>query len=253
MRQQLAREWVVDGNATNNEERWHGIESFFGVTGTVGITDGDQNSSADAADLAGWPDDSYAAYNTDLGEYGGEQRSGDYWPEGTADAEFDWWSPLIVNYTSTSFNGTNANWFDQGEEAMRYGMIHSGRNDGEYESTTQIFLDRSLYFQFKQKQASTKERINVDGSASTGLRSLGFGNVTMLDGVEVTFDNAVPANVGYGMNPMNCKLCNMFASLLETEGPEWDIDDGAFKALVKNRSNLRFKSPRNFFKLANLA
>jgi hypothetical protein len=45
----------------------------------------------------------------------------------------------------------------------------------------------------------------------------------------------------------------MDSSLLRSEGPEYDIHSQSFNAVVSTLSNLKFSSPRNFFKLAALA
>ena len=93
------------------------FESIFAVNGTVNISTGAQRS-ANAADMFGFPADTYAGLNTGLGHYAGSQTETGSWPS-AADPEYDFHSPVVVNYTSTGFGGATATWKDQCIEAMR--------------------------------------------------------------------------------------------------------------------------------------
>ena len=115
-----------------------------------------------------------------------------------------------------------------------------------------INLARNLYSQFLNL-IDDKEQIQVLGGAETPLRALGFKNVVMFDGVEVTYDTSIPTNTGYGLSVQNCELLGMDESLLRAEGPEYDIDDQSHKFVTSTLSNLKWKSPRNFVKWASLA
>lgn len=247
--QVLGSEYYVDGSASGNESSWHGIESLFSVNGTLNIASGAQRT-ANAADQVGYPNDTYAGLSTALGNYGGENESGLYWPNGIADPEFDFWSPLVVNYTSSAFGGTSDTFAKQGDEAMRYAIIHAQRNTSKDGQITNIFLDRSLYMDLLNL-IDDKERIQI--SSEHSLRALGFKNVLNFDGIEVSWEAAVPAGVGYGVNYDCMELKSMDSSLLRSEGPEYDIHSQSFNAVVSTLSNLKFSSPRNFFKLAALA
>lgn len=249
MMEALATEPFNDGNATGYTQLWHGMDSFFGLNGTVNISTGAQRS-ANAADKVGYPSDTYAGLSTILGNYGGDQESGVVWPAGVADAEYDFWSPLVVNYTSTAFSGTADTWAAQGLEALRFAILHSQRNKTPKGGIGHVFLDRTLYGD-SLNSLDSKEQINI--TSQTELRALGFGQSFMYDGVEVTWEAAIPSTVGYGVNFSNIQLRCMNSQLFESEGPEWDIDSGGYKALIKTLSNLEFSSPRNYFKLDNVA
>lgn len=252
MKQGLATEIYVDGNDTGNEDKWHGFESLFGLNGTVNASDGTQRT-ANAADIVGYPAGTYAGLSTELGNYGGSNVGG-IWPNGKADSEYDFWSPIVVNYTSTHADmpsSTNT-WVGQGDEAMRYAIIQTQRNSSMDGQVDVIFLARNLYGGFLNL-IDNKEQIQVLGGAQTPLRALGFKNVVYFDGIEVTWDTGIANSIGYGMNIQNINLRSMESTLLAVEGPEYDIDDQSYKAVVGTLSNLKFKSPRNFFKLAALA
>jgi len=247
--QVLGTEYYIDGSASGNEQSWHGLESMFAVNGTVNISTGAQRA-ATAADKVGYASDTYAGLSTALGNAGGENESGAIWPDGIADSEYDYWTPLIVNYTSTAFSGSADTFAAQGDEAMRYAIINAQRNTSKNGQITNIFLARDLYTDLLNL-IDDKERIQI--SSEHSLRALGFKNVLNFDGVEVSWESGVPTGVGYGINYDNMELKSMDDSLLRSEGPDYDIHSQSFNAVVSTLSNLKFSSPRNFFKLAALA
>ena len=257
--QALGGEYYVDGGLAANSQGWHGLESMFGtVANTVAVdTSGgaaiNDSRSKVAVDQVGVPAATYAGIQCALGQYGGGNESGKAWPEGIADSEYDFWSPLIVNYTSTSFNeaaGVSHTFALQGDEAMRYAIIHAQRNTSQNGQITNIMLARDLYMDLLNL-IDDKQRIQV--TSEHQLRALGFKNTVNFDGVEVSWEAAVPTGVGYGINYDNIELKSMDSSLLRAEGPEYDIHSQSFNAVVSTLSNLKFSSPRNFFKLQAIA
>lgn len=249
--QRLPVEAFVNGDAPGNEERWQGLETLFAIDGTLNSTTGEQRA-ANVADKVGYPSGSYAGISTELGFYGGQMRTDaggvtPVWPDGIADPEFDFWSPMVFNYLSTAFGGQNHTWADQGKEVLSYAIVHAQRNKSQSEQTTQLYLARDLWVDFTESMRQ-KERIAV--TSGTGLRSLGFTNVVEWDGMECTWDSAVPSGQGYGVPLGKCELRSMESSLLKPEGPDWDFRSQTFDAAVTSLSNLKFESPRNFWKLA---
>lgn len=252
IKQALGTEYYIDGALAGNEQNWHGLESMFQLNGTVTATSGAQRSS-NAADIVGYPSGTYAGLQLQLGYYGGEnETTNPAWPANLADPEFDFWSPLVVNYTTSHADlvGTGNTWAGQCREAMRWAIIHCQRNVSAEGQITNIILARDLYRQLLDV-LDDNERIII--TSETGLRALGFKNVVMFDGVEVSWEAGVPTAVGYGFNYNCMELKSMDSTLLRSEGPEYDIHSQSFVAVVSTLSNLKFKSPRNFFKLAALA
>lgn len=252
----LGTEYYIDGEASGNEQSWHGMESMFtidssGTNQTVNSTDGTART-ANAADIVGYAQGTYAGLEMSLGNYGGDNESGQIWPDGIADSEYDFWTPLVVNYTTSHAdlpNGTDT-WAGQGDEAMRYAIINSQRNSSKVGQVTNIFLARDLYMGLLNL-LDGKEQINI--TSENSLRALGFKNVLVFDGIEVSWEAAVPAAVGYGMNYNAVELKSMDNMLLRSEGPEYDIHSQSFNAVVSTISNLKFASPRNCFKLMAIA
>jgi hypothetical protein len=250
IKQGLAQQAYVDGNASGNEKFWHGLESFMGATQTVNSSTGAART-ANAADYVGYPNDTYAGLSTELANKGGAQYSGSVWPNGNADPEYDYFSPLLVNYTCTGFGGATDTWVAQGDEAMRYGIIHSQRNDLGA-PVNEIWLARNLYYDFLNL-IDGKEQIMTNGD--TGKKGLGFGNKVMFDGVPVTWDTAIANNVGYGLNFANISLRCMYDSVVTVSKDDvfYDPYTQYINAAAKHLGNLKFKSPRNFCKFLTLA
>lgn len=250
MEQYLAKEWLQDGYATGNELRFHGIESFLGTNGTIQAdsTTAVTQRSLNAADPFYYPSDSYAGLSTVLGAYGGSQKSGN-WPNGFADPEFDFFSPVIVNATSSYFGSTS--WKDNCVKAVREALHQTRRNDTKEDQIDMVLLDRRLYIDFLNT-LDAKERVIV--SRQNGLRSYGFTDVFELDGVEISQENSIGSssstvNSGYGLCIGNMELLCMENQLMQSEGPFYDEITQQYRYVVSTLGNLKFKSPRNFFKL----
>lgn len=249
MEQQLSKEVYIDGNAAGNENRWHGLESIFGIDGTVNVSTGAKRT-ANAADPFGWASTTYAGLNTGLGYLAGGLQATGSWPYVSVDPEYDYWSPIVCNYTSTYFGGATATWKDQCIEAIREAINHAKRNDTKENQIDMILLDRKLYIQFLNRLDS-RERAIV--SKSTGLRSYGFGDVVELDGVEVSTEYAVPSGVGYGLSIGNMEMKCMEAQLMTAEGPFYNEELQSHRYAVSVLANIKMKSPRNFVKFQAIA
>ena len=155
-----------------------------------------------------------------------------------------------MNYTSTVFSGSSPTFALQGDEAMRFAIIHAQRNSSQNGQITNIMLARDLFMDLLNL-IDEKERIQI--TSEHQLRALGFKNTVNFDGIEVSWEAAIPTGVGYGLNYDNIELKSMDDALLRSEGPEYDIHSQAFNAVVSTLSNLKFSTPRNFFKLQGLA
>ena len=253
VKQALGVEYYVDGNATGNETSWHGLETLFPTASTAQTINstvaGAVARTANAADLVYHPNGTYAGINVTPGNYGGENESGKTWPDGIADSEFDFWSPIILNANSTHADvktGATAGWAVNGVELMRWALIHAQRNSAMDGQITNVICSRDYYRKFLNL-IDDKERIVITGENS--LRALGFKNVVVFDGIEVSWEVGVPSSQAYGLNYNQIELLSMDSMLLRSEGPEYDIYTQAFNAVVSTLSNMKFRSPRNFFKI----
>jgi hypothetical protein len=252
MTEHLAKEVWIDGGKAGNELRFHGLESMFAIDGTIDIATG-LKRAANPLDMFGWPADNYAGLNTGLGALAGSQLEG-VWPNGVSDPEFDYWSPIVVNYTSQAFRAstgkTTNTWQDNCVVATREGIQQAKRNDTRESQIDLVVLDRRMYIAYLN-QLDSKERAIV--TRTNGLRSFGFLDTFEQDGCEITTEYAVPTGCGYGMSIQNMELRCMEGSLLTSEGPFYNEDTQAFRYVVSVLANLKMRSPRNFFKLQAIA
>jgi hypothetical protein len=240
MEDQFGDELYVDGNATGNGKRIHGIESFMG------------DSGAAAAGYVASPSDTYAGLLTNLGNYGGNwSLSGGNveWPTGTGDAHYDFWSPLIVDYTDTAWAATTKTWPNTCREALRYGILKGRKNKSKKGMLDLIMLNDELFRQFEEK-IEANERIVIQRGERQGLYALGFTDTINYEGVDVTSEYGIPTGVGYGWSMDNVELCSLQGQMFVPEGPDMDIATQSYRFSIDFFGNARF-NPRNFVKWVN--
>lgn len=263
LEQHLSYQPYRDGEASGAENDFHGLDSFLGYAGTVdesGSSVFGQDSSGGTADRFGYPDDLYAGLSTRLGYYGGGRvnATSGVWPNVPVDPEGDFYSPVVINYNATSFNPGVTNpstgavtakgdWTRNCIAAIREGIHQCKRNDTKEAQIDMVVLDRALYIKFLN-QYNDKERIVV--SKENGLKSMGFSDVTSLDGVEITSEYACPAGRGYGLSIGNMELRCLENQLMVAEGPFYSEETQSYRYACSTLGNFRFRSPRNFFTLA---
>jgi hypothetical protein len=246
MEQHLSREVYVDGDQPGNEHRFCGLDTMFGVDGSVNVDTGAREATARAEDPFMWPKDNYAGLSTELGAEAGSQLETGSWPNVPCDESYDYYSPIVVNYTSTFFGGATATWKDQCVEAVREGLHQAKRNDTKESAIDLVLLDRRMYIDYLNRLDS-KERAIV--TKTNGLKSYGFSDVFEQDGCEISTEYAVPTGCGYGLSISNMYLHAMEGSLITAEGPYYNESQQAYRYIASVLANLRFVSPRNFFKL----
>lgn len=253
---QFAEEVYVDSSAANNSDRFTGIESMFAVDGTITVSSGAQRS-ANAADPTGYPSDTYAGQSTALaalgGTWGTQSDINSTWPFGvgsTNQEAYDAWSPVVVNYKSTAFDGSSTTWAANAVRAMRFGLdAVNTRNKSKYGQIDLIVLDRGLFRQFKDTLDSKERRIITSGNE---LYAMGFTDQVEQDGATILSEYGIPSGVGYGMKIKAMELRSMQSQLFMADGPDYSFDNQAWRFIVDVHGQIRFASPRNFFKLAAL-
>lgn len=242
-KEKLPEELYVDGNATGNTKRFHGLESFFSVSG------------ASASAPIGTNNDTYAGLSTALGGAGGSWSGN--WPSGTGDAHYDYFTPIVVDYTSAvatasgGWTSSTATWAARNEEVMAWGFLKA-KMLCENHHLDVCVLDNELFRLFAQGQRA-KEQINISrGDGSSGLVKLGFNDVLNLDGVDITTEYGVPATVGYGL-PMDQIECrSMQDELIVADGPDYDIASKTDRFSMDLFGNLRFETVKGMLKFDNV-
>ena len=241
---QFGDEFYVDGYASGNGRRLHGIESFMGNTG-VGTTVPVATN-----------DDSYATIDTDLGAYGGTWTGN--WPIGSGDAHYDFWTPLLIDYTSAitpsatnvGWSASTKTWANTCVEAIRFGIIHSRKNKTQKGMLDFILLNDEMFRAFIEQQAA-KERLNATrGQKAGGLSALGFDDTFNFDGCEVTYEYGIASNLGYGWNMDNMELKSLQGQLFVPEGPDYDVASKSWRFSIDFFGNICY-SPRYFVKWKN--
>ncbi len=217
MEDAFGEEFYVNGYAAQNSKRMHGIESF--MQGSVSAGNGNAIPSGQFAGLQCTP-----------GFYGGSWDPGTLtaWPNGRGDAQYDFWSPLIVDYGNTMFSNT-ATWAANCEEAVSYAIIKGKKSKSLKGQLDVILLEDELYRAYIAKQRG-KERIVV--SASSELTKLGFTDIINQDGTDLTYEYGIPPGVGYGLNCDQMELRSQQAQLFVPEGPDFDIASKSWKFSV---------------------
>lgn len=250
LEQYLSYQPYVDGNAPGNENFFHGALSFLGYSGTINEGGGvaDQRTSGNTGDRFGYPTDTYAGLATQPGYYGGGRLNAatGAWPDVPVDPEFDFYSPVVINYNSTGWTGT-ANWKSNAVQATREGIVQCKRNDTRESQIDMVVLDRKLFIQYLNSLES-KERAIV--TRENGLRAYGFSDVFEQDGCEIAHEAAVPPGLGFGLSIGNMELRCLENQLFMAEGPYFSEETQAYRYACSTLGNMRFRSPRNFFLLA---
>lgn len=239
MDDQFGDELYIDGNAAGNTKRIHGIESFMGLNGTV------TNSPV------GNPDDSYAGLDTDLGGYGGTWTGN--WPTGTGDPHYDFWAPLIVDYTNSNANGwspSTKTWPNTCKEALRFAVVKGKKNKTKKGMLDMFLLNDELFRQFGNALDSAERVVVTPGGSKGTLVSLGFGDVINFEGTEVSYEYGIASALGYGWSLDNAELCSLQSQLFVPEGPDFDIASQSYRFSIDFFGNMKF-NPRNQCKLIN--
>jgi hypothetical protein len=232
----FADQLYIDGNATGNTAKLHGLESFFG-SGATG------NSTGFAM-----PSDSYAGLDTAVGTYGGTWTG--TWPEGKGDAHYDFWSPVLVDYTDATFyEATTKTFRNTCIEALRIGITRAQMAKSKKGMMDTVILELKLYDDLRMAYEYSQE-LEVMRGDPYSLLSLGFTDVLNFDGVEVTKEFGLPVGTGYGLNFDQMELCSLQGKLFEPQGPWYEPETANWRFLVDFYGNARF-NPRGQMKLKN--
>lgn len=243
IREHFSDEFWIDGNASGNSGKIHGVESFMSHTGT-GATHG----------FIVPPNDTYAGLSCTLGNYGGSWStvsSNVNWPAGRGDSEYDFWSPVIVDITDTAWNASTKTWPNTCYEAIRFAISHGARAKSPKGMMDMILLETDSYRQLKNN-IDSKEQLNVYRGEKSGLVALGFRDTINIDGVDVTKEYGMPALDGsskvirgYGFNLNDCELLCLTRELFEPDLPDFDITSQSERFAIIMLGNMRF-NPRGF-------
>lgn len=211
-------ELFKDGEASGRENAVHGLETFLGSGTTV------------AADIIAKPSDTYGtgALSTALGNQGGawstslstypNANAASDWPHGQGDAEYDFLSPKLVNWSSTNWGTGSQLWEDNCWRAIGQAITWLTMTGGE-DGMPDICLLTSHLFQGYKNHEEAIRRINVPHKKANDL---GFGSALNQDGCAIQADFDVPVNTGYMLNTSMITLSSLKPELFWMEGPDKD-------------------------------
>lgn len=225
----FSEEFYVNGYLAANNKRLHGLDSFMGYT-------------LNAGNGAATPTSVYAGLSCQPGYYGGTWDPGTLpaWPHGRGDAQYDFWSPIIVDYTDALFDPTTHTWANNCVDAVSFAIIKSKKSKSQRGQLDVIFMDDEM-FRTYIKGIRTKERIIVERTANESpLIAMGFTDVVNQDGVDLTFEFGIPPNSGYGFNCDMMELRSQQAQVFVPEGPDFDIASRSWRFSIDFYGNLVF-------------
>lgn len=236
MEEHFSEEFYVDGNATGNSKRMHGMESFLG------------SGAAITGGFVRTPSDTFAGLSTALGNYGGSWSGN--WPTGTGDAHYDFYSPLLVDYTGTGWAAATKTWPNTCTESLRYGIMKSQKNKTNKGKLDVVMLESELYRLFLETLDDKMRLMAQHNSSNSTLVKLGFTDVQNYDGVDITWEYGVPADSGYGLNMDQMEVRSMQPQLFVADGPDYDIATKAWRFSIDFFGNTVW-NPRYFVKWKN--
>lgn len=235
----------LDGGLSTNTTRMHGIETFLG------------NNSVSTKMPIGINDDTYAGMATDLATEGGSWSTTGTndtytdWPRGKGDYSYDWFTPLIVNYTSTITTSAAAGnvgwspptktWASTCLEAMSFLILGLQKNDGASGAKTDfIIMDQGMMSDLRAKLRVTENLQRMVNQGPGSLYSLGFTDTINFDGVDCIWEYGVPVGVGYAWATGLTEFHSLKESLFNPEGPFYREDDCSYRSACKVYGQFKF-------------
>lgn len=248
MRKMINHDFYIDGYATNNVNRYIGINSFHGA------------GACAAGDKVARNNDNYGGQSTVQGALGGTWSSGyatppnatlaNDWPLGQGSEEYDPLSSLLVNETSTAWD-SGSTWKTNCEEVLRWTHMAQANRGAVLEDANYpplCLMDVKSAIEFREYFAVRNNQwIPIPEAVD-----LGFPETLYFEGMWITHDYDCPAGEKHLFNPGGCEYFSPQSDLFEVYGPEWSLTDMAFLYLVSNYANFRWQ-PKLFSKIYPIA
>lgn len=253
------QEWMVrDGDSADYLDGFQGFESCLGDDGNTVV-----------GDKIALPSDTYGGLSTALGSLGGEftsdlpaadrnnaQLANDF-PYGQGSSEYDYLSPLLVNWGSSAWT-TAGSWTDNCNEVIRFASTVMRSRNGYMNADGLPMINMLAPNLYEDAENFFDDRFRIIQPYTNG--DLGFPQKSLnLDGTVLTCDYSVPANVGYGICPAHIEafflelIHNAIEdSIIDAEGPVWSIERAAWLFRITVFGNLRMQ-PKFMVKYANYA
>jgi hypothetical protein len=254
LRNKVGEDLYIDGSATGNSLNFEGLETLFAI---------DTDPTTIVTDLVGCPSDTYAGlstdlaqdgtWSTDLGDGAGispNDALGSDWPEGKGDPEYDYWSPLLVNWSSTSWGTATNTWEANCERALSRTNQWLQVVKGFTGSPDTCIMSGPLLTGLKNSLKADRQYM-VSGARGPG--DFGLPETIPFEGMDCWTEYGVPASTAYMYRTEDVELYITKDQLFTVKGPFYDENTLMYKMLVICWGNFKFKSPRRFAKLHNYA
>jgi hypothetical protein len=223
----------------------YGCPSFFAHT------------SSGASSKTAAASDSYAGHSTALNGI-----------TGVDGAESNAWSPTIVNYTSTAFNGGSAaTWEGQALKALTFAKDSITFGNKEEEQPDLVFVTGTMLSDVKNLITAQQRMVITTSPGDAGPQGLGIVGSVQHDGLEIAKDVDMAAGEAYMLNFRQIWLECLPKVSVENPGPkltgnkkpeyfevltEDDIRSNGILVRVNLRAQFRF-NPRYHALLKNIA
>lgn len=205
------------GGGAGRENAIQGLETFLTET-TPG-----------AADRIATPNASYAGLNTNLADQGGTWSANATtfnnatlakdWPDGNGSAEYDYWAPKLINFSSTNWGTSDTSWEANCWRVISQAGVWLRITGGQDAIPGLALVAANMYQAYKQHEEAIR-RITVPANP---MDDLGFkGQSLHQDGCVIMADFDCKYNVGYVMNTNNIELRVLTDTLFKMDGPDRD-------------------------------
>lgn len=245
----LASEIYKAGGTSGHENAIYGLETCL-----------TERTTPAAGDRIAEPSVTYAGLSTALANQGGTWSANlttspnatlaNDWPDGQGDVEYDYFSPKLVNWSSTGW-GTGSTTFEDNcwrviGQTITWLTIQGG-DDGMPEICV---LAPNLFQAYKNHEEAIR-RISVPAKTANDL---GFsGNVLNQDGCTISADFDCPANTGYMVNTSTVEIASWMPELFWMRGPTEDPRSGFAALWASGFYGQCSLSPKYLAKLKNYA
>lgn len=224
------------------DQDYTGFESMVGASA----------ATCAAGDVVASPAGTYAGRSVAVGASSGSTWSADMstkpnstlatdWPLGNSlSDDYDYWSPLLVNTSSTGWGTGGTTWADNCLEVIRSMIEWQERRHGDSYKPDLFLTETSTIHTVKRKLES---RVRVMAPLPEAVE-LGFPNTCQYDGVILAADFNCPVGTGYLIPTEGLSIRCLTDDLMEKSGPTnlalekktvWD---------VLTLSNARLESPK---------
>jgi len=245
VRKYFSDEMYTDGGSDTS--KMEGLETVLADDGNTVV-----------ADLIANPDDSYHGIDTDLAQGGtwtanlGTPPNATHaydWPEGSGDSQWDFWSPLLINTTSTSWDGTNNTWEDNCIRALsRMGLWMMTNADVGQGSLLTLLTPKSFAELRESMRAAHYSLVPMPEATE-----LGFPNTLQFEGQTITSQYGVPSGInGYSIDMDEAELLFVTPNMVESKGPTYDDKDMAYLFTAYSMGNFKWR-PKRLAKLDDYA